>query len=342
MAAEWQNFAVADLFPQEMADAIDQVQSTADTLGAALDIAASIMDLVGTFVSSTADLNEAIIDSMQALIDSLIQQLLGTGVYMLTHIPDTFALRVNPQRWLVEVSYSLNDVFDPNVPLLVDPFAYVGGLVVLGVGPDFRELMKQFRALFELFGALIASIEQLDDIVLPGETPTVIPSGVGKAPNWESITVAKLVPGIGTIVEQLRSFSQFIEKAKRGNELYERFGNLLRNKANALRAIADAIQQALDDIAAALDVAGAYILPIYGQMDKRTLQAVLLTSEGGPLDLGDNQFAAGFMFLAQGGTTAPRDVLFDLFGVAKQETAELQALKDRVAEIEGDIGELIP
>lgn len=318
--AEWQSFVAADMLPTEMISAISTVESTAQTLGTSLDLAADIVDLVALFVQGVADVNATLIAAAQDLIESVTQQLLGTGVFMLNHIPATPSLRVNPQIWLQEVANSLNDTFDTERPILNDPGAFVGAIVIMGTGPDYRQLMIDFKSLFDLFKATVAELLQISKMKLPGEEPEVISPGVGQVPDWKSTTIAELVPEIGEIAKQLVEFSKFIESAKGASVIYSRYANVLRNKANALRGISSRISTTVAALTAALLQSGAYLLPIYGQMDKAGVQQQLLTSTGGPLALGDSQFAAGFMFLSTGGTTTPRDILFDLFDVAKVNT----------------------
>lgn len=321
MPAEWIQFSAADLFPQEMADALSTIGSTADTLSSVLDLAADVVDIAALFVSGLADLNAALIAATKALIDSLVQQLLGTGVYMLEYISPSPGIDTNPFAWLTAVSRSFDDPYDANKPILVDPSGYVGALVLVQTGPSFKDLMALFEKLAALFEALTYVGDDLFKLKEPGDTPPAFIPGTAEEPNWKSLTVAKLVPPIGLIAEQLKAFGDTITSALSAGDIYSAFADILRSKADILRDVADTIQQALDTLLALLDATG-FILPIYGQGDKTFVQRALLTSTGGPLSISPAlaTYTAGFMFLAQGGTTGPADVLFDLFGVAKTVT----------------------
>ncbi len=317
--AEWANWTPADLFPQEIADASSTLSSAGSTIAATLDAAATVLDVLALFATGITDINAALIDSIDALIESLTQQLTQTGVFYLSHLPP-LARRVNPQIWLSDTAASLDDRFDEERPVLVDPGAFVGAIVVMGVAPDYRTLQSVIEKLFVLFKALIDGLEEISEQKNPGEAPPTFVAGTAEEPNWKSATLMDLIPQIRTLVDTLTSFGDQITKAVSAGDIYSDFANLLSSKAANLRLISDQLQTTLDDLAAALLINGLFVLPIYGQGDASFVQSQMLNSTGGPLDVGDNQFAAGVMFLAQGGTTTPRDALFDMFGLAKVDT----------------------
>jgi len=204
----------------------------------------------------------------------------------------------------------LSDTYDSNRPILVDPYAYVGCVVVMTTTANYPSL---FSKLFNLFGMLIPSADQVAAWPTRGNVFEVV-EGVGRDPNWARKRIADIVPGVGQIVDTLLNFSGAVSSAAGASDIYGLFANQLRNKATLLQQISTLISGIVSSIEDSMGFSDAYLLPIMGQGDKAWLQSEIVTSTGGPRNVASANYSAGVTFLTTGGTTAPAELLLSLFG----------------------------
>jgi len=312
--AEWVSFDPSTLYPSDIASLVSSINTTGEAIASALDLAANVVDVAALFVQGFQDAQAVVINTLQSLIASAVQQLTQTGIYMLVNASTSFKATPSFNQWMQALSTSIDDSYDENRPILVDPYAYVGSVTIVGVNSDYFRLMSLFRQLFELFGALVPTSAEILAWPTVGEAFEVIP-GVGKAPDWNSKKLSAVVPGIDTLVTTLLGYSNSISAAASASSIYTNFAGQLRDKATLLRAIGATLQAALDTLAGALTMEGAYVLPVYGQGDGDWLQSQWLGATGGPCSVSGDTYCAGISFLAMGGTTAPADALFSLFGI---------------------------
>lgn len=310
--AEWESFDATGVIPDEIISVAEDAADLAAVLGPILDTAADVVDLAALFVQGYNDAQKAAIEAFQDLLLSTVQQLLTTGVYMLPHVPASWKLNTTPNSWLRAVTRSLDDVYDENRPILVDPYAYVGCVVVMTSVPNYPNL---FGKLLRLFGLLIPSNDQVNAWPTPYDEFQVIP-GVGQAPDWMSKRIADFVPQVGELVDVLLNFSDSVTAAAAASDIYGRFAEQLRQKAIILNQIAATVDEIVASLEESTDFTGAFVLPIIGQGDKAWLQNEILTATGGPHDLEYVNYSAGITFLTTGGTSAPAELLLSLFGLS--------------------------
>lgn len=314
--AEWVTFEPSSLIPSEIIDLASSCSTVGDQIASVLDAAATVLDVIKNFVTGYNDPLGAVIDSLQDLIMSTVQAFTQTGIYMLKHVPLSPKIPASPLKWMLDVAYSLEDLYDQNRPILVDPNAYVGAVVFMATSEYYKDLMSLFRGMLSLFGLLGPTAAQVSSWKTLGEIIPIVP-GVGRAPDWESKRMIDYIPELGMLADLFINFSLSISAAQSASDLYGLFADQLAAKAAALRSIADDVQSILDRFETNLGFEGAYMLPIYGQGDKAWLQQQLLSSTGGPMDLRDAQYSLGVMFLTTGGTSEPADFLFTLMGIAR-------------------------
>jgi hypothetical protein len=324
MAATWIQFDPSELYPDELASVAEVCQSTAETLAIGVRFLADATRVAAVFAQSFTDLNKALIESTQALIDAAVQQL-QSGIYWTFHIPGSFTQKLTPTRWLSELAYSFDDRMDPERPILPTK-QFVGALVLCGTTESYPLLIENFRALFDLFNKFIATEEQTQHWQDPGSPWDVIP-GIGQAPNWGNMILSDLVPPIGDLVRTLLGFRDQISAAS--SNLLDEYATFLDLKADQLEDISNKLDEILQQLENFLNFEGAWLLPIYGEFDTDDIQLILTNSIGGPLDVEGANYTGGCMFLAAGGLDpqTAADNLFDLFGVPK-ETTELPDVED--------------
>lgn len=233
---------------------------------------------------------------------------------MLKHAPLSAKIPSTPSRWLLDVAYSLDDLYDDERPILVDENAYIGAVVFLATSQYYKDLMSLFNGMLGLFGMVGPTLSQVASWNDIGDPLVVIP-GVGRAPDWEAKRMADFMPDLGKVVDLFLNFSNSISAAQGASSLYGLFADQLSMKADALRSISTDVTSLVEKLTSNMGFEGAYMLHIYGQGDKEWLQQQLTQSTGGPLDLIDAQFSIGVVFLATGGTTEPADLLFSLMGL---------------------------
>jgi hypothetical protein len=312
--AEWQSFNPSDLIPSEIVGLASACSTVGDQLAIVLDTAAMVLDVAKNFVSGFSDPLATVTEALQDLILSMVQAFTQTGIYMLKHAPLSAKIPATPSRWLRDVAYSLDDLYDEERPILVDENAYVGAVVFLATSQYYKDLMSLFNNMLKLFGMVGPTLDQIASWKNVGDPLLVIP-GVGRAPDWESKRMIDFMPDLGKIVDLFLNFSNSVAAAQDASSLYGLFADQLSMKAEALRAISDDVTSLVEKLTENMGFEGAYMLPIYGQGDKTWLQQQLVNSTGGPMDLPDAQFSLGVVFLATGGTSEPADLLFTLMGL---------------------------
>lgn len=311
--AEWQQFDPSKLYPTEIKSLLDSFDKVVTPLSIALEAMADVVGIAAEFVVGMQDANAEAIELLYDQINLVIQQLTQTGVYHLFYHSPSFAHRLPPSTWLSDVANSLNDRMDDRRPILVDPDAYVGAVVVLSCSTTLSGLMTQYNNMYAAFKGTCASLLQIGNWPTPG-SPFVVTPGVGQYPNWSSKRLQDVIPGLGDVVEKLYAFMSAIAPAPVSSGLYTAFAELLADKAALLNLVVTKILEVLNIIEIVLNFQGAYILPIYGTGDAAWFRRELLTSTGGPRDLGpEYEYSVGTVFLTTGGTNAA--TLLSMFGV---------------------------
>ena len=322
--SSWQQFDPTDLYPSEVATAIDSFDDVVNALSTALGALGTVIDVISTFAQGVSDINEALIKAAQDLIVSIFQQMTQTGVYWLFHMSPSFSYRMTPQQWVSQVAASLYDRMDERRPAIVDgsdwdASIYVGGVAILATSENLKDLLTDYYQLMELFQNALASLTQIQSWKDPYAALEVVP-GIGRAPNWNSKKVVDIIPGLSEIAEKMLGFANTIAGPNPASDIYSGFVDALAAKAAYLTNFVTSIQNILNAISVILNFEGAFVLPIYGQGDLDWLSSQLTNSTGGPLDVDGANYSIGAMFLALGGTSQPADTLFDLFGLAKEVT----------------------
>lgn len=318
--SEWQKFDPSKLIPEDMKSLAADISDTTEKLAIAMDVLSDVVRVASNFSSNMVDVNAVIIKAAQDLINSIFQQLTQTGIYWLAHMSPSVSYTLPPAQWLAEVATSLDDRLDERAPILEDEHAFVGAVVIAATSTNLKDLFDAYEGMFNLLGIALANFGSLGNIPRFGEAFTITP-GVGRAPNWHSKKVADIVPGMSDLAETMLGFVNMLAGPPSSGGILEAFADSLNDKAQRFLALGTTLKAVLDTMALILNFDGAFILPIYGQGDKEWLQGQIMNSSGGPLDEKDANYTAGGVFLATAGSTAPRDVLFNLFGLSTEETS---------------------
>lgn len=315
MVAKWTEFDPAALFPQEMADLMSIIQSTANTVGTAVDLLADVADLVALIAQGLMDAQTAVVAALRQAVYAVIQQLQTTGVYWTWHLPISFTDTLTPARWCNDVAASFDDLMDEDRPMMPTP-AFVGMVAIVGTTGSFGDLLGLLEKLFALMGKFVSPDWQRSRWIAR-EDPFLVVPGVGQAPDWGSLKLMDVIPPIGLIVDKLQEFCEWLNTAEKG--LIKDFADLLRAKAQVIKDFADTLQDILDLLLSLLSMDGLFVLSVYGEYDGEGLKDALRHTEGGPMEVEGANFTGGLAFLATGGTSASTeaDYLFDLFGLAK-------------------------
>jgi hypothetical protein len=316
--ATWITLDPGNLIPSSIEELSDACSTVGDTVATVLETSADVLDIVKNFVSGYDDALSTTVGTLQNLIADTIQQFTQNGIYLLKHAPPSFKYETSPRTWLRQVSRSLDDRYDENRPILVDPNAYVGAVVLMGTSNSFKDLYAAFGNLLRLLGMLVPSEDQIDKWPTVGELFEVVP-GVGQAPDWESKRLVDYIPKLGEIADLFLDFSDSVSTAATAADIYSRFADQLRLKASTLREISTRVSELVEEITQFLGFSTVHLLPIYGQGDSEWLKDQLQNSTGGPLEDEGAEHSFGVVLLATGATSTPAELLFSLMGLSVPE-----------------------
>jgi hypothetical protein len=312
MTAEWREFDSAALFPQELADLMGVVASTADVVATAAETLATAAELAAVFAQDFADAQAAIVQALREQVYQVIQQLNSTDVYLTFHLPVSITHRLPPGQWLSDVALSFDDYMDANRPMMPTP-AFVSVIALVSTAGDYGLLLSKLKYLWALLKKFISPDFQRSRWPLPKDPFKVIP-GVGAAPNWSRTNLKNVIPPIGKITDKLEAFVKILNTAERG--VLQTFADFLKDKAKILRDFSNTLQSLLDDLLSILDMPSMHMLTIYGEYTGDELKRLIQGTSGGPASDPDAAYTGGIVFLATGGTSSPTsaDALMSLFG----------------------------
>jgi hypothetical protein len=210
------------------------------------------------------------------------------------------------------VGKSLYDKMDERRPILIDPDAYVGSIIVMATADNLKDLMENFNNFFLLLQGLVASLTQVSSWpTYPDEFQ--VEFGVGKEPNWSSIKIADIVPGLNQICNMLVGMVNNLLPPQPTSDVLNAAVTLLANKITELQAFLTKILAVIQIISAILSFEGVFILPVAGTGDADWLYGQWNNTIGGPLDVENATYTVGGVFLVTGGTNAA--TLFSFFGL---------------------------
>jgi hypothetical protein len=264
------------------------------------------------FSSTTEIAIKELYDAVVLLLNSFIQALTQTGVYKLTYFTPSFSNFITPEEWLRAVGRSLYDKMDERRPILIDPAAYVGAIVVMATSDNLKSLMERFNNFFRLLQGLIASLSQISSWpTYPNEFQVV--AGVGQYPNWSSIKIADIVPGMNQVCNMLIGMINNLLPPQSTSDVLDAAVSLIANKILELQEFLTKIFNVIQTINAILNFEGVFLLPVAGHGDADWLYEQWNSTQGGPLDVENATYTVGGVFLATGG--ADISTLFSFFGL---------------------------
>jgi len=314
--AKWIQFNPAELFPQEISRILESIQALVDILNPLITAASSLLEVVAGSMINAQNAQEiavqAAYDAIELLINSIIQALTQTGVYKLTYFTPSFSHYITPAQWLSSVGESLFDKADERRPILIDPDAEVGAIIVLATADNLKTLMENFNSFFSLLQGLVASLSQIATWPSYPEEFQVI-GGVGKEPNWSSIKIADIIPGLNQICDMIIGMINNLLPPSSSSDLLNAAILILADKIAKLQAFLTKIANVIQIINTIMTFEGVFLLPVRGTGDAAWLSGEWTGSTGGPLEVPNATYTVGGVFLVTGGTDA--DTLFSFFGL---------------------------
>jgi hypothetical protein len=326
---QWETLALADLIPSELEDVVDLMNELIAAVGAIMDVLNAALDVAKMFLLGLEDGLAIFYNAIVTLVESLVQQLTQTGIYNLVHYTPSFSMYMTPDEWISAVANSLDDRMDAARPILVDEFAYVGAVALMTTSDNLKDLLISWRQFCSMLGAFVGDLFlQVQGWPEPGDEFEVIP-GVGQVPNWRSIKLGDVIPGLSQAGDFLMAMLNSLALPTSSLGLFEEFADFLDAKIAMMESYGAKILGVLAMISAILSVEGIYMLRITGQGDASWLKERLHTAEGGPHEYGiyDFQgneipeelrksatFTLGTVFLVTGGTTSAVEFLPAFFG----------------------------
>jgi len=193
----WTRKTIASPIPKELQGIAASVDSVASSIDAVLGTIKSLLEAAKIFFLSASDQFKAFAGPVIAELEAIIDNLFGSGLYMLQVSPFTVARKsgydpfgfplLTPRDAIISATSSFDDEGDENRP----DFGSSGIVSLLGIMvsvPDaqqFYEIIKKLLAIFDIgeIQELVFRIENLLDFRSRASTPTAQPT---TPPDWVS------------------------------------------------------------------------------------------------------------------------------------------------------------
>lgn len=302
--------------PEGFSDIADAVSTAVSTVQTILEAVQTMFEVVRAFIVDRIDLLEAAVSSLRDIVQSMIEDLEGGGVYLLHNIPRTMGVAVSPSAWMTQAAGSVIDPGDPDRPNFAS-ITGMAGSVMLVAGADYNNVTSTFA---QLISALVKPVKykesyrsladiQQEYIDEPRST------GDSKAPDWErSTAITDAFPFLGKLRNLLKKLLGLFTYSLGLTTIIDAFIAGLDVKIG----LCNAIHTELEDLAllftALTGLSGIYVLPFAGNWTSEEFKQVLLDA-GVPVGLeGSDMFAAGCVILMAGVPTGTAQLVLGLIG----------------------------
>jgi hypothetical protein len=333
---QWETIDLSKLYPEFIDQVADAIQVFSQILTSLLELIKDALEFARAFIAYGFDVFELAFTALYDLIFSLIQQLTQTGVYTLYHYTPSFSMYMTPSQWCQDVANSLNDRMDPERPILVDPSAFVCMVCVMTTADNLKELLTTWKSFCAYLGSFAASFfGQLDNWPNPGDPFAIVP-GVGNTPNWHAGRLCDVIPFMKQASDFLVGLLDSMRPTNLGltDTIIDQIIAFIEDKLLVMEKWGTKILGIMAIINAILSIEGMYYLTILGggpdgASDAQSIGNRLISATGGPHDFGKFEddgvtelpeelkkvatYSLGITFLAAGGTTGPKDLLYNLF-----------------------------
>jgi hypothetical protein len=309
-------------------DIVTGITAFTDTLAGILDILSTAIEVAGLFFIDMDDVFAAFYTTLYDLVLDTVQQLTQTGIYNLIHFTPSFAYELTPEEWCRDVGNSLFDRMDEARPILVDQEAYVCTVALVATSDSFNGLMGSWNQFCSMLGAFTNLLfNQISSWPVFGD-PFTVSSGVGQVPDWRSMKLADILPGMYQAADFMMGLLDSLKPTTQKSTLLDNFVAFLNQKILTLQMFGQKIVAVLGLITTILNIEGLYTLVIEGQGDAEWVRHNLMSATGGPHDYGkydDNgnllpvdqqkeaNYTIGTVFLITGGSSAAVNILSSFF-----------------------------
>lgn len=256
----WESFNAENALPPGVEEVFTAVEGALATVKAVLQAIQAMFEVVKALTIDRLDILKATLETIRNDIAAIIETLEEAGVYYLSHVPQSLGTAKSPQTWMTEVATSFVDPGDPGRPDF-EAAQDMGGVIIMGVAPDFNTLTNSVGALLEgLFRKF-----KLRDAELPlKENPNPPPRfildkealqgtytenefrGASKEPDWQPPTpLADLIPPLGQLAAILKKLLGLLVFGLGLSELIQQFIDFLQAKIDFLDGLTDEFTELL-------------------------------------------------------------------------------------------------
>jgi hypothetical protein len=307
---------------------IEGINAFTDTLSGILEILKAAINVAANFLIGIEDVFTVIYETLYDLIMDTIQQLTQTGIYNIVHYTPSLSMELTPVQWCSQVGNSLFDIMDSERPILVDPEAFVCSVALVTTSDSIKELYASWNQLCSMLGMFTGALfGQHENWRSPGDA-LVVSAGVGQFPNWKSLRLSDIFPGMNQAADYLMGLLDTLKPTSQKSDILARFAAFLDQKIYVLQMYGQKILAVIGLISAILNIEGVYTLVIEGQGDASWVRERLNTATGGPHDYGkydssgnllpeaeqrSAEYTLGALFLITGGSLSAVSVLSSFF-----------------------------
>jgi len=286
------------------------------TFGGILGGLISILNTIKVLIVEKNDLTATITNTFITQTENIVNDVFNTGVSILLVLPKAGDFLLSPSKAISEAVVSLNDLGDPNRPILSST-SFAAGLGVLISAPtltSFNNILSTFRQLIstkEIESLVMKVAKQVDILNLP-KSPVRLP--IPTPPLWFGIKIKDLLPAFQTAYTAVNNF--LLELQGSSTLVSTSFDNLVTILTAKYTELFSIMNQAITEIDAIINLptlAGIYVLSFSGiggnSLIQNQLQSLKLASLSG------NPYSA-FVLMAGGSTSATAfETLAEIFGV---------------------------
>lgn len=315
----WKLQSVPAPIPDGVQTIVDTLDSVATPLIAALDVLSTALNAAKIFFTSTSDPFSALVGSLLTEVQDLINDLFGTGVFVLfvdaTKIEgrvavDTFGIpTLKPDLALSTAVASFDDTGDTDRPQFSDS-AQVAALGLLLTAPDVNEFIALFtrlEAVFDLepFKRLLTLLNRKTNVVPPDPpVPSILP-------DWDSLKLNN-IKAMSDIQVQLNNVLGLVQGyVTTPDDIINDLITILDRKVTDLQRIASDFQTLLETLANATAASGIHVLNVATNTGGNTyLKSQILELD--TTAIRDNEYTAFVLFVGGGASLTTVETIRDL------------------------------
>ena len=159
----WGTMDASAAMPPGADTVLGAIEGLLGSVQSVLEAVKATFTVMKSFIVDYGDILETILGTIRDDIAAVVETMEESGVYFMSHVPQSPAVARSPRTWLTEVVTSMSDPGDPNRPDFSEPQDF-GGALLMVVSPDFNELLGDVSP---LVNALFRKFKLRDgDIVL--------------------------------------------------------------------------------------------------------------------------------------------------------------------------------